>query len=96
MNTTAMPARAQAPAPMSVYERYLTVWVFLCIVVGIVLGQLLPGVFQAVGRMEVAGCRPHSGRLASRIAPNQCSLAGESDDGLPGERVGALGCPRRE
>ena len=39
---------------MSVFERYLTVWVFLCIVVGIALGQLLPGPFQAVGRMEVA------------------------------------------
>ncbi|OIN92421.1 MAG: arsenical-resistance protein [Comamonadaceae bacterium CG1_02_60_18] len=39
---------------MSVFERYLTVWVGLCIVAGIGLGQLLPGVFQAIGRMEVA------------------------------------------
>jgi len=39
---------------MSVFERYLTVWVALCIVAGIALGQLLPGVFQAIGRMEVA------------------------------------------
>ena len=39
---------------MSVFERYLTVWVFLCIVAGIAFGQLLPGLFQAVGRMEVA------------------------------------------
>ena len=39
---------------MSVFERYLTVWVFLCIVAGIALGQLFPGLFQAVGRMEVA------------------------------------------
>ncbi len=39
---------------MSVFERYLTVWVFLCIVVGIALGQLFPALFQAVGRMEVA------------------------------------------
>ena len=36
------------------FERYLTVWVFLCIVVGIALGQLWPGAFQAIGRMEVA------------------------------------------
>ena len=36
------------------FERYLTLWVFLCIVIGIALGQLLPGVFQAVGRMELA------------------------------------------
>ena len=41
-------------APMSVFERYLTVWVFLCIVAGIGLGQWFPQVFQAIGRMEVA------------------------------------------
>ena len=43
-----------APVSMSVFERYLTVWVFLCIVVGVALGQLLPGPVQAVGRMELA------------------------------------------
>ena len=37
-----------------VFERYLTVWVALCIVIGVALGQLMPGVFQAVGRIEVA------------------------------------------
>jgi ACR3 family arsenite transporter len=47
-------ARQAAGAPMSVFERYLTLWVALCIATGIVLGQLLPGLFQAVGRMEVA------------------------------------------
>ena len=45
---------APAPAPMSVFERYLTAWVALCIVTGILLGQWLPGIFQAVGAMEVA------------------------------------------
>jgi len=54
MSTASLPARAAAPAPMSVFERYLTVWVFLCIVVGIALGQWLPGPFQSIGRMEVA------------------------------------------
>lgn len=47
----------QAPdqiSSMSVFERYLTIWVFLCIVAGIVLGQLMPDVFQAIGRMEIA------------------------------------------
>jgi ACR3 family arsenite transporter len=39
---------------MSVFERYLTVWVFLCIVAGIALGQFMPDVFQAIGRMEYA------------------------------------------
>jgi ACR3 family arsenite transporter len=54
MNTTTLPTRATAPAPMSVFERYLSVWVLLCIVAGIGLGQWLPGPFQAIGRMEVA------------------------------------------
>ena len=39
---------------MNVFERYLTVWVFLCIVAGVALGQLLPATFQAIGRMEFA------------------------------------------
>ncbi len=39
---------------MSVFERYLSLWVLLCIVAGVALGQLLPGLFQAIGRMEVA------------------------------------------
>ena len=47
-------AKHAVGAPMSVFERYLTVWVLLCIAAGIVLGQLLPGAFQAIGRMEVA------------------------------------------
>jgi len=33
---------------MSVFERYLTLWVFICIVVGIAAGQLFPAFFQAV------------------------------------------------
>ncbi len=54
MNTSVLPAPATAPAPMSVFERYLSVWVLLCIGVGIAFGQMLPGPFQAIGRMEVA------------------------------------------
>lgn len=39
---------------MSTFERYLTIWVFLCIVVGVALGHLMPGVFQVIGAAEVA------------------------------------------
>ena len=48
-----------AAAPLSFFERYLTLWVFICIVVGIALGQFLPGVFQAVGgwRSPRSTCR---------------------------------------
>lgn len=39
---------------MSKFERYLTLWVAACIVVGIALGHLFPGVFQAIGSAEIA------------------------------------------
>jgi len=39
---------------MSAFERYLTVWVFLCIVVGVALGHLMPGIFHAIGSAEIA------------------------------------------
>jgi len=39
---------------MSLFERYLTVWVFLCIVVGITLGQAFPEAFRLVGSIEIA------------------------------------------
>ena len=54
LTPTSCPPAAPATQGMSAFERYLTVWVFLCIVVGIGLGQLWPGAFQAIGRMEVA------------------------------------------
>lgn len=39
---------------MNLFERFLTLWVFLCIVVGVALGQFAPSVFQALGRIEIA------------------------------------------
>ncbi len=39
---------------MGFFERYLTLWVFLCILAGIGLGHLFPGAFHAVGALEVA------------------------------------------
>ncbi|HEX5364155.1 MAG TPA: ACR3 family arsenite efflux transporter, partial [Gallionella sp.] len=39
---------------MNLFERYLTLWVALCIMAGVVLGQFLPGVFQAIASLEVA------------------------------------------
>ncbi len=47
-------AKHEAGAPMSVFERFLTLWVVLCIIAGIFAGQIAPGLFQAVGRMEIA------------------------------------------
>ena len=45
--------KRSAGAEMGFFERYLTVWVFLCILAGIVLGRLFPAAFQAVGAIEL-------------------------------------------
>ncbi len=39
---------------MSTFERYLTIWVAVCIVLGIALGWMMPEVFQAIGAAEIA------------------------------------------
>ncbi|HYE42146.1 MAG TPA: arsenical-resistance protein, partial [Caulobacteraceae bacterium] len=39
---------------MSRFERYLTVWVGLCIVAGVALGHFFPALFQQVGSAEIA------------------------------------------
>ena len=47
-------AKRATGVPMNLFERWLSLWVALCIVAGVALGQLLPAPFQALGRMEVA------------------------------------------
>ncbi len=47
-------AKRLSGAPMNFFERYLSVWVLLCIVAGIGLGKLAPGMFQAIGAMQMA------------------------------------------
>ncbi len=42
------------PSALGTFERYLTLWVALCIVVGIALGSLIPEPFQFLGRMNLA------------------------------------------
>jgi ACR3 family arsenite transporter len=39
---------------MNIFERYLTLWVFLCIFVGVVLGQFFPAPFHWLGTLEIA------------------------------------------
>jgi ACR3 family arsenite transporter len=54
--TTRMPAidtTTRIPA-MGTFERFLTLWVALCIIVGVGLGQILPGVFHTLGQATVA------------------------------------------
>ena len=53
MSDAAIVAPGKAPS-MGLFERYLTLWVALCIIVGIGLGQLLPGLFHALGTATVA------------------------------------------
>jgi arsenite transporter len=48
------PAVGAAKPAISFFERYLSVWVALCIVIGVTFGQLLPGMFKAIASFEVA------------------------------------------
>ena len=54
MTTDTLTSAASAPAAIGFFERYLTVWVALCIVLGIALGQLAPSAFHAIAALEVA------------------------------------------
>jgi ACR3 family arsenite transporter len=48
-------AATRDPAPaIGFFERWLSAWVFLCILAGIALGQFFPTPIQALGRMEIA------------------------------------------
>ena len=47
-------ARPAQAGGIGFFERWLTLWVFLCILAGIVLGQFAPGFFEAVGLIEIA------------------------------------------
>jgi len=39
---------------MNIFERFLTLWVFLCIIVGVLLGQAIPAPFHYLGTLEIA------------------------------------------
>ena len=53
MTSLADARRPTAPG-LGIFERYLTLWVALCIIAGILLGRLEPAPFQALGRMTLA------------------------------------------
>jgi len=52
--STAAAALGESKPAIGFFERWLTLWVFLCIVAGIALGELAPGPVQALGRLDVA------------------------------------------
>ena len=54
MTEHALPAAEIAPPSIGFFEKYLTIWVAACIVAGIALGHLLPGIFGAIAQAEIA------------------------------------------
>ena len=58
-----------AKPPISFFERYLTVWVALCVVAGILAGQFFPAVSQAIGRML-----PRGMEVSGRLMLGDCDL----------------------
>ncbi len=52
-----------ATSPLGIFERYLSVWVALAIAAGVGLGNLLPGLFSTISRLEYANvnfAHPHT------------------------------------
>src|SRR5512133_1483921 len=49
--TTVAPTAAQ-PKRLAFFERYLTVWVLLCMVVGVAFGKILPGMTTSLSKLE--------------------------------------------
>ena len=47
-------AQADMASSISFFERYLSIWVFLCIAVGISLGQFFPNSFHFIASLEIA------------------------------------------
>jgi ACR3 family arsenite transporter len=55
---------------MSAFERYLTLWVALCIVAGVALGHLFPTAFQIIGSAEIAKVNlPMAGLIWLMVIP---------------------------
>src|SRR3954465_5574476 len=52
--TSQAEAARPRPAAMGTFERFLTLWVALCIVAGIALGAAVPGFFRVLGSLKVA------------------------------------------
>ena len=57
---------AAEPKRLDFFERYLTVWVFVCMIVGVGVGTLFPGFTRALGRLEF-------GRIPTSTFPLRCS-----------------------
>ncbi|MCM1982375.1 ACR3 family arsenite efflux transporter [Lyngbya confervoides] len=53
MNTASTPIRIKAGGQLSFFERYLTIWVLLCIALGIALGRLFPGMAIALDALSL-------------------------------------------
>ena len=37
------------------FQKYLTIWVFICMVVGVIIGKLLPAIPNALGNLDISG-----------------------------------------
>jgi len=47
-------AKKNTNTEMGVFERYLSIWVFICIIIGVFLGHLFPFVFHFIGELQIA------------------------------------------
>ncbi len=60
-------SNATAPKRLAFFERYLTLWVFLCIIAGVALGKLAPGLTATLSGWS-------SARARRSTSPSPCSF----------------------
>ena len=69
---------ASTPKRLNVFERYLTLWVVLCMGAGVALGKLLPGFTDAIRRLEFGEGAEREAQRVAFAADLRLDLAAQS------------------
>ena len=59
--------KKESNSGISFFQRYLTVWVIVCMLIGIMLGHFLPGMKEALNYLEYAGISVAMGNAMEEV-----------------------------
>ena len=59
--------KKESNSGISFFQRYLTVWVIICMLIGIMLGHFLPGMKEALNHLEYAGISVAMGNAMEEV-----------------------------
>ncbi len=67
------PVLVEPPAKLGIFEKFLSIWVFVCMGIGIVLGELMPATIQFLGDISINQINlPIAGLIWLMIIPMLC------------------------